>query len=71
MSQTLHLFKLLLVPKTLTTNMKEKFFPDLDRDTLFEPVRTQSYQNPSKTLAQEKEAVLLDLIFQIYKRLPK
>ncbi len=49
--------------------IKEIFLPDLDRETLFAPIRTRSFQHPTRTIEQEKEAVLLDLIFQLYRKI--
>lgn len=51
--------------------VKDMFLPDLDRNSLFAPIKPRSFQHPSRTAEQQKEAVLIDLIFQLYRRLEK
>jgi len=48
--------------------IKQMFFPEVKRAELFTHVRATSFQHPSKTLEQEKDALIFDLIYQIYRR---
>jgi hypothetical protein len=40
----------------------------MERSELFAHIRGCSFCHPSKTLEQEKDALVLDLIYQLYRR---